>query len=129
MRKYHLNGKTLVVIENGKEILVDLDLLLPSPFIVNETGSPIQTATIKDHRALERIKRFSFVKDCEKDEVSTIGEFLPNTIKSIEKDLKALEIIKETDKEINDYLVGGVIILKPKTQEEYDLLKEVLLCQ
>jgi len=89
--------------------------------------------------ALERIKRFSFVKDCEKDEVSTIGEFLPNTIKSIEKDLKAFEIIKEKRVDVNDLLLfvsrkayNDFVIAcddnkkRVLTKQEYDLLKEVL---
>ena len=45
----------------------------------------------------------------------------------IEKELKALDVIKNKEKIIQEHLTGTDIIVVSLTKEEYELLKEVLL--
>ena len=63
----------------------------------------------------------------------TVEDLLPYKCEAVEKSLKALEIIKplcevvETPVKKYRYLkVNGVVVYTFKTEEEYDLFKEVL---
>lgn len=86
----------------------------------------------KGLKALDRVKKFSVLLDSEKDIVKDLVEIIPNTLKTIEKELKALEIIKNKMNEQNNStlyypayvdLKGDFHLVFHK--EEYDLLKEV----
>lgn len=58
----------------------------------------------KARRSLERIKNFSIITDYEEDEISTLGEQLPNSIKAIEEALNQCEVFAEAyDKEIAEH--------------------------
>ena len=89
----------------------------------------------KGLEALERVKKFSVLLDSEKDIVKDLVEIIPNTLKTIEKELQALEIIKNKGVDIlalqhyqnasqyNFSLRGKFSQL---TEEEFNLLKDVL---
>lgn len=88
----------------------------------------------KELKALTIIGNYQVVVDSEKDEISTIKELLPNSCKTLEKSLKALEIIRIKKVNVNciisGWLLGKYNSYKTHinlTQEEYDLLKEILL--
>ena len=92
-------------------------------------------------KALNIIRNYDVITDYEKDETKKIEELLPNSIHIIEKLLKALEIIKEKDvsmywlrnsksvDEYNNFILIDKRHYQKLTQGEFDLLKEVLLCQ
>ena len=86
----------------------------------------------KGLEALERVKKFSVLLDSEKDIVKDLVEVIPNTLRTIEKELKALEIIKKKAVNIDDLYACIRTEVYPLqrynnshkkiTQEEYDLL-------
>lgn len=51
----------------------------------------------KGLEALERVKKFSVLLDSEKDIVKDLAEIIPNTLRIIERELEALEIMIEKD--------------------------------
>lgn len=87
---------------------------------------------MKGLQKIERIKKLSCVWDAENDEFKDAVEIVPNAFKTIEKELKALKIIKEKEVDIKAFndlqdLQDYNYYCSPElTQEEYDLLKEVL---
>ena len=84
----------------------------------------------KGLEALKRVKRFSVLLDSEKDIVKDLVEIIPNTLKTIEKELKALEIIKplvDLTKEQKHCWLWLGLNGRQITQEQYDLLKDILL--
>lgn len=90
---------------------------------------------MKGLQKLERIKKLSCAWDVENDEFKDAVEILPNAFKTIEKELQALEIIKNKKTDVGLFICCGCLEGYNKcvstenkfTQEEYDLLEEVLL--
>lgn len=78
---------------------------------------------MKGLQKLERIKKLSCAWDVENDEFKDAVEIVPNAFETIEKELKALEIIKNSGYISIDIMLSQNYI----TRKEYDLLKEVLL--
>lgn len=105
---------------------------------------------MKGLQKLERIKKLSCAWDVENDEFKDAVEIVPNAFKTIEKELKALEIIKNKKLDvcsfINNFVKRNdsyetyvlyfekpieidycVISEELLTEEEFNLVKEVLL--
>lgn len=91
---------------------------------------------MKGLQKLERIKKLSCVWNVDNDEFKDAAEIVPNAFKTIEKELKALQL--SISKQVNwklliwsskleEYNDNAHNILMKLAQEEYDLLKEVLL--
>ena len=72
--------------------------------------------------ALERIKKLSCVWDVDNDEFRDVEEIVPNAVKTIEKELKALEILIKWYQPdiIHDLCCFGA------SDEEIALVKEIL---
>lgn len=90
---------------------------------------------MKGLQKLERIKKLSCAWDVENDEFKDAVEIVPNAFETIEKELKALEIMKNKEVDVHKFLDVqciehynlGMIGAWKLTAEEYVLLKEVLL--
>ena len=87
----------------------------------------------KELEALEEIGTTLMFINKNTLESKPLKEVMPNCYNIVEKSLKALEIIKplcevvETPVKKYRYLkVNGVVVYTFKTEEEYDLFKEVL---
>ena len=94
----------------------------------------------KGLEALERVKKFSVLLDSEKDIVKDLAEIIPNTLRIIEKELEALEIMIEKDitpswfirnlkqgMTYEDYHFSNSGGQSDMTREQFDILVEVLL--
>ena len=77
----------------------------------------------KGLEALERIKKLSCVWDSSNDDYRCAIDIVPYAFKVVEKELKALEIIKYYYDDAIEDLIEEVA----QSKEERELLKEVLL--
>lgn len=90
---------------------------------------------IRGLEILKTIKRYQVVLDSEKDIVKNIVEIFPISLNIVEKELNALKIVKEKYvdffqlpccKNIFEYNDLKFFENEKLTQDEFDLLKEVL---